>query len=117
MFFIFQPGHGDVENNCPACNCNATGAIGTSCDEVSGQCSCKEGEIVCRTKYRMYNSKSGDRYLESGNSDPESGNRSGCIEAKIEKFCVSYLKIIYLGVILCGESSARIPEPGKCFGN
>jgi hypothetical protein len=31
-----------------------------------------------------------------------------CIEAKIEKSWVSCLKIIFLGVILCKESIARI---------
>ena len=38
-----------------------------------------------------------------------------CIEAKIEKFWNFSLKIIFLGVISCGESIARIPEAWKCF--
>ena len=38
-----------------------------------------------------------------------------CIEAKIEKFSNFPLKIIFLGVISCGESIARIPKSWKCF--
>ena len=37
------------------------------------------------------------------------------IEAKIEKFWNFSLKIIFLGVISCGESIARIPEAWKGF--
>uniref|UniRef100_A0A915E1R2 Laminin subunit alpha n=1 Tax=Ditylenchus dipsaci TaxID=166011 RepID=A0A915E1R2_9BILA len=36
-------GHGDVENNCPSCECDKTGSLGMACDEQSGQCSCKKG--------------------------------------------------------------------------
>jgi len=38
-----------------------------------------------------------------------------CIEEKIEKFWNFSLKIIFLGVISCGESIARIPEAWKGF--
>ena len=38
-----------------------------------------------------------------------------CIEAKIENFWNFSLKIIFLGVISCGESIARISEPWKSF--
>ena len=38
-----------------------------------------------------------------------------CIEAKIEKFWNFSLKIIFLGVISCEESIARIPEAWKRF--
>lgn len=38
-----QPGHGDIENGCPECQCNKLGSFGTTCDEVFGQCSCKKG--------------------------------------------------------------------------
>ena len=38
-----------------------------------------------------------------------------CIEAKFEKFWNFSLKIIFLGVISCGESIAHIPEAWECF--
>ena len=38
-----------------------------------------------------------------------------CIEAKVENFWNFSLKIIFLGVISCGESIVRIPEPWKRF--
>ena len=38
-----------------------------------------------------------------------------CIEAKIKKFWNFSLKIIFLGIISCGESIARILEAWKCF--
>ena len=40
-----------------------------------------------------------------------------CIEAKIEKFWNFSLKIIFLGVISCGESIARIPKVWKGFSD
>ena len=38
-----------------------------------------------------------------------------CIEAKIEKFSNFSLKIIFLEVISCGESIARVPKAWKRF--
>lgn len=39
----FKDGHGDIENGCPACECDVIGSIGDQCDAVSGQCTCKQG--------------------------------------------------------------------------
>ncbi|VDN32463.1 unnamed protein product [Cylicostephanus goldi] len=49
-------GHGDIENGCPACECDIVGSIGDQCDAISGQCTCKQGVFgkrcdQCRPSY------------------------------------------------------------------